>query len=116
MRSCFDGASEAGLMTGGGLSESSVRVDEGDSVLWTDCGAGVPSRSIRMDSASLVAAVPLLIWFCVSLSSSLWSNISVSSESVSTSVPSPSRMIRPFLPPNPLLRFSRSSSYSSGLS
>lgn len=66
-------------------------------------GPGVPSRSLLADSLSLAPVLAFLIWFSSSLSSSmLWSNISASSvESVNTSLPSPSRMMRPFLPPNP---------------
>lgn len=107
----------AGFVTG--CSDCSVLVDEGDSDMVGfegACGAGVPSRSLLVESFSEVAAVLFWTWFSVSLSSSLWSNISASSESVRTSVPSPRRMIRPLLPPKPRDFLSKSSSYSSGLS
>ena len=110
----------AALIVGPDCSDFSVFVDDGDAVILVpsteDCGAGVPSRSLLVESLSDVAGVPFCIWFSVSLSSSEWSNISASSESVRTSVPSPRRMIRPPLPPKPLDLLSKSNSYSSGLS
>ena len=106
----------AGFMVGPACSEFSVLVEDGESDFDGGCGAGVPSRLLRAESLSDVAGVFFWTWFSVSLSSSLWSNISASSESVRTSVPSPRRIIRPLLPPKPPDFLSKSNSYSSGLS
>lgn len=65
----------AAIRVGPPCSDFSVFVDEGESVVFDvsvgGCGAGVPSRSLLVESWSEVAGVPFCIWFSVSLSSSL---------------------------------------------
>jgi hypothetical protein len=63
------------FVVGPACSDLSVFVDDGESVVFEasagGCGAGVPSRSLLVESLSDITGVPFCIWFSVSLSSSL---------------------------------------------
>lgn len=101
------------------LSEASIEL------VRKEFAAGLVSRVVLLVFSSVAAGFdsswpltcPLLTWLAKSLSSSWLSNISVSSESVKTSVPSPSKMMRPlWFPVEGLFFWSISTSYPLSLS